>query len=259
MGGAWERLIRSVKRCLIKIVGRVSLSYFELNTILTEVERIINCRPLTYLHGDEEGIEYALTPSHLIYGRNVSELNEKYEEVVSTYEVLSARAKYHHRLLSQFAKQWKGEYLLGLLESNKLNANGKQPVVSVGDVVILKDVQTKRSFWKICKIIQLISGTDGNIRAAKVQLVADKGQKVFIRPLKLLIPLEIPCPSQAAEFNAGLKAPVAKAIADAANAASAADATVLPSAPATVRPKRNAAVIAELRRKQIVAFTQLIN
>ena len=108
MGGAWERLIRSVKRCLIKIIGRASLSYFELNTLLTEVEGIINCRPLTYLYGDEDGIEYALTPSHLINERNVSELNEKYAEVVSTYETLSSRAKYHHRLLSQFAKQWKG-------------------------------------------------------------------------------------------------------------------------------------------------------
>jgi len=175
--------------------------------------------------------------------------------VVSTYETLSARAKYHLRLLSQFSKQRKGEYLLGLLESNKLNANGKQPVVSVGDVVILKDVQTKRSIFKICKIMQLISGTDGNIRAAKIQLVADKGQKVFISPLKLLIPLEIRHPSQAAEFTAALKVPVAKAIADAAATAP----TVLPSAPAAVMPKCNATVIAQLRRKQIAAFTQLTN
>ena len=144
---------------------------------------------MTYLYGDEDGIEYALTLSHLIYGRIVSELNKKYKEVVSTYETLSARAKYHHRFLNQFAKQWKGEYLLGLLEPNKLNANGKQPVVSVGDV-ILKDVQTKRSFWKICKIIKLISGTEGNIRATKIQMVADKGEKVFVIPLKLLIPFE---------------------------------------------------------------------
>ena len=45
MGGAWKRLIRSVKRCFVKIIGRASLSYFELSTILTEVEGVINCRP----------------------------------------------------------------------------------------------------------------------------------------------------------------------------------------------------------------------
>ena len=85
IGGAWERLIRSVKRCLIRIIGRASISYFELNTTLTDVEGIMNFRPLTYLYRDEDGIEYDLTPSHLIYGRNVSELSEKYEEVVGTY------------------------------------------------------------------------------------------------------------------------------------------------------------------------------
>ena len=252
IGGAWERLIRSVKRCLVKTIGRASLSYFELSTILTEVEGVINCRPLTYLYGDEDGVEYALTPSHLIYGRNVSEMNDKYSEVVSTYESLSARAKYHHRLLSQFTKPWKNEYLLGLLESYKSNADGKIPVFSVGDIVILKDVQTKRSFWKFCKIIQLISGTDGNIRAAKIQFVADRNQRIFARPLKILVPLEVlPASQQAAATpvaNAARKKPVAsKASVHAATPA--ANPAALSSTPATDRPKRNAAIIGELRRK----------
>ena len=213
---------------------------------------------MTYLYGNEDGIEYTLTLSHLIYGRNVSELNEKYYEVVSTYETLSSRAKYHHRLLSQFAKQWKGEYLLGLLESNKLNANGKKPVVSVGDIVILKDVQNKRSFWKICKIIQLISGTDGNIRAAKIQFVADKSQRVFIRPLKLLIPLEIQQPQRAAESNEVHTVTVANS-ASAAASERATTLVALNSTPRSDRSKRNAVVITELRRKHIIAFTQLVS
>ncbi len=36
-GGMWERLIRSVKRCLNKVIGKATTSY-ELATILTEVE-----------------------------------------------------------------------------------------------------------------------------------------------------------------------------------------------------------------------------
>ena len=179
-------------------------------------------------------------------------MNDKYSEVVSTYESLSARPKYHHRLLSQFIKQWKNEYLLGLMESYKSNADGKKPVVSVGDIVILKDVQTKRSFWKFCKIIQLISGTDGNIRAAKIQFVVDRNQRIFTRPLKLLVPLEVsPASQQAAATpvaNAARKKPVASQ-ASVHAATPAANPAASSSTPATDRPKRNAAIIGELRRK----------
>ena len=40
--GMWERLIRSVKRCIIKIVGRAMLSFVEINTLLVEIESVIN-------------------------------------------------------------------------------------------------------------------------------------------------------------------------------------------------------------------------
>ena len=49
-GGAWERLIRSVKCCLVKVVRRSMLKDTELNTILTEIECVINSRPITYLY-----------------------------------------------------------------------------------------------------------------------------------------------------------------------------------------------------------------
>ena len=62
-GGAWERLIRSVKRCLKKVIGRAYLTHMELSTTLTEVEAVINCRPITYVYDDVDGISYPLTPS----------------------------------------------------------------------------------------------------------------------------------------------------------------------------------------------------
>lgn len=64
-GGFWERLIQTVKRTLNKVIGRRCLSFEELNTLLGEVEGIVNARPLTYIYDDLDGINFAPTPSHL--------------------------------------------------------------------------------------------------------------------------------------------------------------------------------------------------
>ena len=71
LGGMRERLIRSVKRCLIKVVGRGMVSFMELSTLLVETQCVINARPITYVFDDTEGVSYPLTPSQLINGRNL--------------------------------------------------------------------------------------------------------------------------------------------------------------------------------------------
>lgn len=39
----------------------------ELNTLLVEIESVINSRPITYVYNDEDSNSYPLTPSDLIY------------------------------------------------------------------------------------------------------------------------------------------------------------------------------------------------
>ena len=53
VGGFWERLVRSVKNCIRKTVGRSILNFEELRTLLIEVEATLNNRLLTYMHHDE--------------------------------------------------------------------------------------------------------------------------------------------------------------------------------------------------------------
>ena len=126
MGGFWERMVRSVKRSLKKCIGRASLTHDELNTILVEVESVINSRPLTYVFNDSEGIDYSLSPSHLIYGRKVANIpNVGHFEAISTCESLSRRARHHQTLLRHFTNQWRRQYLLGLRESHSSTRTSK--------------------------------------------------------------------------------------------------------------------------------------
>lgn len=61
----WEYLIRTVKNCLRKSIGRSYLDYFRLVTVLSDIQHAINCRPLTYHCSDYISLE-VLTPNHFL-------------------------------------------------------------------------------------------------------------------------------------------------------------------------------------------------
>ncbi|GFY01944.1 integrase catalytic domain-containing protein [Trichonephila clavipes] len=61
-GGFYERLIRTVKLALRKTVGRATLFRDELETLLIEIEGVLNSRPLTYIFSEFNEPE-PLTPS----------------------------------------------------------------------------------------------------------------------------------------------------------------------------------------------------
>ena len=58
-GGYWERLIRSIKISLSRVIFRSSVNYEEFTTIIIEIDCLMNSRPLTYIDGNVKEI---LTP-----------------------------------------------------------------------------------------------------------------------------------------------------------------------------------------------------
>ena len=73
MGGAWERMIRTVRRVLIGVCFDQRLSYESFETLLTEIEATINGRPLTKLSDDPHD-PAPLTPNHMLIGSSGSSL-----------------------------------------------------------------------------------------------------------------------------------------------------------------------------------------
>ncbi|KRX36648.1 hypothetical protein T05_4309 [Trichinella murrelli] len=68
MGSYWERLVRSIKESLRKILGKALFDEEELRTTLCKVEASLNARPLT-LVWDEHHERHPLSPFQLLTGR----------------------------------------------------------------------------------------------------------------------------------------------------------------------------------------------
>ena len=154
----------------------------------------MNARPLTYVEDDTSGLSYTLSPSHLIRGRRVTNSpNCSHFEIISTNETLSKRSRTQKHLLRQFTSQWCKDYLLSLRENQKTkSASRKFSRISIGDVVILKDNFTKRAFWKLAIVDSLLTGRDGEARAAVVRVSRPEGNPMLLRrSVKHLYPLEV--------------------------------------------------------------------
>ena len=65
MGGFYERLVGLVKQSLRKSIGKICLNTVQLETILTEVEAVVNSRPLVYVGADLNS-GFALTPGDFL-------------------------------------------------------------------------------------------------------------------------------------------------------------------------------------------------
>ena len=63
----FERMIRSMKMYLKKVIDGARLSYDELLTVTTQGEGTLNSQPLTYMVSSED-LEEPITPSHLLVG-----------------------------------------------------------------------------------------------------------------------------------------------------------------------------------------------
>ncbi|XP_071044576.1 uncharacterized protein [Parasteatoda tepidariorum] len=129
-----------VKRILRKILGRSSLNYEELVTILCDCERIINTRPLTYVSEDVDTVSL-LTPEmflHEIPSSGVTDIDK------ADKEGLSKRAKHLQRVRESLRNRFKTEYL-GQLRQQTMRDFKDNPLV-VGEIVLVEDANKNALF-----------------------------------------------------------------------------------------------------------------
>ena len=197
-GGLWERLIGLTKTTLKKVLGRASLSLITLQTLVVEIEAILNDRPLTHVSSDVID-EEPLSPAHLLYGRRITALphirveqdeisDPDYNQHGNTE--IQRNSKRLALLIQHFWNRWRQEYLTSLREFHRTTGNNESSV-KVGDVVLVHD-EGPRINWKLAVVEELLPGRDGHVRAVNIRT---KGGTTN-RPVARLYPLEITAQTQ---------------------------------------------------------------
>ncbi|KAL0171399.1 hypothetical protein M9458_031710, partial [Cirrhinus mrigala] len=183
-GGVWEREIRSVKAALYTTLGSETVTEEVLQTVLIEIEAILNSKPLGYVSADIADLD-PITPNCLLMGRPDGSL----PQVIYPVSELLGRRRWRHSqvLADRFWTAFIRHYLPGLQTRGKWHNPSAD--IKPGTVVMLVDPQMPRSFWQIGRVVNVFPGADDRVRTAEIQI----RDRVYTRPITRLVVLpEIP-------------------------------------------------------------------
>ncbi|XP_058803296.1 uncharacterized protein LOC131671111 [Phymastichus coffea] len=164
-GGLWEAAVKSFKHHLKRILDK-QLTYEQFNTLLIEIEAILNSRPLYALSADPND-PLVLTPAHVLIGRPFNMLPEQSlssvsENRLSTYQFLT-------KARQNFWEKWRKEYLHELQVRQKWTKSDSE--LAPGMVVLLIEGNVPSGQWPLGVIIEVHPGSDGVVRVASVKTV----------------------------------------------------------------------------------------
>ncbi|CAB0000027.1 unnamed protein product [Nesidiocoris tenuis] len=172
LNGLAEAGIKSIKTHLTKVIGEQTLTYEEFYTILTQIEAVVNSRPITQVSSDPNDLQ-ALTPGHFLMQRPAFALVGPEPENLN----ITKRWKLVQKLLHSFWDRWRKDYLGGLQTRSKWTKEFNN--LKVDDLVIMKEPNLSPSQWKMARITKVLPGEDGIVRVAEVKTA----QGTFTRSL----------------------------------------------------------------------------
>ncbi|XP_017463593.1 PREDICTED: uncharacterized protein LOC108357009 [Rhagoletis zephyria] len=170
-GGIWESNVKSIKHHLRRVIGETLLSFEELYTLLTQIEAILNSRPLCSISDADQN---PLTPSHFLIGEP---LTATPEPTISTKFSLKSSWNHIRNMAQGFWKRWSLEYITSLQHRTKWTT--AQPNLTPGKLVVIKDPSIPPTKWMLGKIEEVYAGLDGCVRVVTVRT----GKGTYKRPI----------------------------------------------------------------------------
>ncbi|GFV64147.1 integrase catalytic domain-containing protein [Trichonephila clavipes] len=147
-----QALIAALKR-FISRRGNSKFSYEELLTLITQIEAILNSRPLTPLSSDVDDLE-VLTPAHFLIGRLITAIVETVSVVCE-----SNRLNVWQRITKSVQtiwKRWSLSYLNSLQQRKKWIVNKEN--LKLGDMVLIREENLPPCKWLLGRVVKIYMG-----------------------------------------------------------------------------------------------------
>ena len=130
-GGLWEAAVKSAKNLLYRTIQNASLTHEEMVTLVSQIEAILNSRPITAISSDPSDFN-ALTPGHFLIGEPLTTIVEPNLQKLKTgqlsrWQIVTARQQH-------FWDRWSKEYLHQLQHRRKWQT--PQPNITTNSLVL---------------------------------------------------------------------------------------------------------------------------
>ena len=163
-GGLWERAVQSAKHHLRRLLREQTPTILQLSSLFSNIEAVLNSRPLTAMSCDPHDTE-VLSPGHFLIGRPLMAPPETFSFLPPDNS--RVHYKLNQQLLQDFWRRWRAEYLPSLQERAKWFRS--TPNLQVGDLVTIDDANPHPMSWPLGRVIEVHPGPDGVVRRATVQ------------------------------------------------------------------------------------------
>ena len=171
-GGAWERMVRTVKTLIKRTVGKLCIPKSELDTLLAEVEFVINSRPITAVTDSPDDFK-GITPNDFLMFHGSIDIARTKESIAK-----------NNRRLQQVWTSWTNAYLKQL--PSGVPHFKEKCSLKIGSIVLIHEDHIPRLQWPLGRVIELLPGADNKIRTVKLQTASG----VRIRSVQRLHHLE---------------------------------------------------------------------
>lgn len=156
--GCAESMVRAAKKALKATLKGHVLTFFELDTVVSEVANLLNERPIGKQSNDIEDGTY-LCPNDLLLGRATSRIPGG---PFPKYTSSKKRFNFVQSLVDAFWVKMTRFYFPSLVVEQKWHTASRN--VCVGDIVMVQDSNALRGEWRLARISKTHPSSDGKVR-----------------------------------------------------------------------------------------------